>query len=364
MTYLAVRLYLVAAVLFICIVKPEGLSALALDDFAACAQGGITNSSASHETYILNLTGKQRPWRGMLGFNPSFIAADHKRGDFRGSSFGRLMDLFSPQALRYPPGTFASFYDWDSQTIDEPLVRRYAKKSMLKTIRDQRNRNQGNLIKSDYRSFLSLARLRKVQPFIVLNLLTRDSDEAQEVVADIKKDYKGLIDWELGNEVSNVEYLNARPGSPWNVNVYSERVAKVSGFIRESYPEDMIGIVGAELLKVRGYVHVPVWIERFLRNWAEQMSREADSYDAVIFHPYVNLIKDIIDAGIREQRSVAECTALDQESLRAVVQYLWIFSTAQEVPRAYDTNADHYYPNKQLWLTEVGLFGRQCSPAA
>ena len=357
MTRNAARRYLLTAVLLV-MARSEPLCALTLDEFSACVAWGA-GSDASSKPYQLNLSGPKRPWLGMLGFNPSFIAADHRAGNFQGQSFGHLMDLLTPQALRFPPGTYASFYDWDTQSIDESLAREFANKAMVESARNQRKRNQGDLIKSDYHSFLSLVNERSLDPFIVLNMLTKDSDDAEQTIAKVRKKLHGPVNWELGNEVSNVEYLGAGRQSPWNVDVYTGRVGVVSEFIRNGNPQDKIGIVGAELLKERGHIHVPGWIEQFSLNWARRMSREAVNYDAVIFHPYINLVDDVIEAGMYGQRSIAECSVLDQESRRAIVQYQWVFSAAQEVPRAYDAYADFYYPNKQLWLTEVGLFGEK-----
>ena len=333
----------------------------ALSDFVECATGRAANGGAGDDLYRLNLGASQAQWSGALGFNPSFVGAS-RGGNFEGPSFMRLMDLLSPQALRYPPGTYASFYDWESMTIDEPLAIKHANKAMLETIKHQRRRAKGGLIKSDYRSFLALARTRSPDPFIVLNLMTRDAEHGQAVVSKVKDLYRGSVRWELGNEVANAEYMRLRTARPWTVDAYVERVAAVSRFIRKSHPEDRIGVVGADLLVERGHVRVPDSIARFSRAWAERISTAAAQYDAVIFHPYVNLVDDVIASGMRERKSAPGCRGLPSDLLRAVVQYQWTFSAAQEVPSAYSDYARRFHPGKDIWLTEIGLFGGKAEP--
>lgn len=350
----------VALTLFACAVDADGLSAGAMEAFADCATGGRGEEGAGRDVYRLDPLAPQRRWRGILGFNPSFVTGDDS-GDFQGKAFSRLIDLFSPQALRFPPGTYASFYDWDSMVVDERLVERHANKAMLGAIRDQRKRTGGHLVASDYRSFLALTRARHQDPYIVLNLLTEDAGHARRTISKVKAQYGDAVHWELGNEVANSEYLRLRSPAPWRVETYVQRVAEISRFIRESYPGDKIGVVGADLLVERGHVRVPDAIERMSKRWAERMAEAAGLYDAVIFHPYINLVEDVVDRGLLEMRPVPECRALAGDALRSVAQYRWIFSAAQEVPGRYSAYSDSYHPGKELWLTETGLFGNMAA---
>ncbi|MFZ5619811.1 MAG: hypothetical protein ACOY5W_02170 [Pseudomonadota bacterium] len=347
---------LVALSSFACAVGAADLSADVMDAFAECATGGEVGQRAGDVVYHLNPLIPQRRWPGVLGFNPSFAAGDG-RGDFQGSAFSRLVGMFSPQALRYPPGTYATFYDWDSMVIDEQLAKRHANKAMLASIRHQRKRADGRLIASDYRSFLAMARARSQNPFIVLNLMTADATHARSAISKVKRQFDGTIFWELGNEVANSEYQRLRLPAPWSVETYVERVAAISRYIKDGYPGDRIGAVGADLLVERGHVRAPAAVERMSKRWAERMSNAAEFYDAVIFHPYINLVDDVINVGLLHSRSVAACSGLSRDVLRAVVQYRWIFSAAQEAPARYSVYSDIYHPGKDLWLTEIGLFG-------
>lgn len=331
--------------------------ALSLDDFVRCALDG---GEQRQTVYRLDPSAESRRWAGVLGFNPSFDAGS-PRGDFRGAAFGRLVKLLKPDALRYPPGTYANFYDWNAMVIDEEQSRRFANKAMLGSIKHQRERT-GHLIKSDYRSYLALAQSLGQTPFIILNPLTQSLPAAQEVVSSVMRLVQGNVNWELGNEVTNPEYLRVRQGSPWSAETYAGWVSSMARFIRQADPGGKIGIVGADLLRERGYIDAPGAIERFLTDWATRMSAITEAYDAVIYHPYVNLLDQVVDQGIRKNRGSRACRSLDDDALRAIAQYQWVFAAAQEVPARYRAYVDARHAGKEVWLTENGLFAGNAEP--
>ena len=330
---------------------------VSLERFAGCVAVGADAQAVLR----LDPAAPLRTWPGVLGFNPAFNAGN-PQGDFRGPAFMRLMKLLKPDALRHPPGTYANFYDWSSMVIDERLSRRFANQAMLSSIKSQRERG-GRLVKSDYRSYLALAQSLGQTPFVVLNPMTQDVIETQEVVSSVMRLVEGGVNWEVGNEVTNPEYLRVRQHPPWSAETYAVRVAAISRFIRQADPDGKIGIVGADLLRERGHVDVPASITRFSNDWTTRISLLDDAYDAVIYHPYVNLLDQVVDQGVQQNRDRAACESLDADELRAVTQYQWAFAAAQEVPARYRAYADDRHAGKELWLTEIGLFASAAEPS-
>lgn len=294
---------------------------------------------------------------GILGYNPSYRASLEKIGDYEGDSFNVLVDRITPQAMRFPPGTFSSFYDWETQALDEDLARKYANKSIMSAIQHQRKSNKGKLFISDYRSFLSLANKKNIQPFIILNIYSKSTDDAYSTIYRVKKQFSDPIHWELGNELSNSDYQNKSRKTPWNSEIYLKRAIDLSKYIKQKYPDDMIGVVGAELIKERGHKNVPTWIDDFLDLWAQRVIKNSKYFDAVIYHPYINILDRLIKEGGKEKNKVPGCATLSIEAKKAVTAYQWVFSAAQEVPVAYSEYTREFLPKKKLWLTEVGLLG-------
>lgn len=292
---------------------------------------------------------------GILGFNPSFRVSKEAQGDFLHPNWVRLLDLFPAYALRFPPGTYASFYDWDSGTLDPELAKQYGNKAMLRTIKSQHTR-VGALIRSDYRSFLDLVSTRGISPYIVLNLYTHDSRDAEQTVDRVRSRVRVPIHWELGNELSQYGY-RGNWLRPWNGDIYVQRALAVARFIRQQGTADEIGVDGAELLRERGHLSVPQRVRNVNTAWNDRLIQDIGAFDAVIFHPYINFVPQVIKAGTREVEASGTCTDAAAEVRRTTVDYRWVFSAAQAVPAAYKDYVSVHFPGKRVWITEVGLAG-------
>jgi hypothetical protein len=337
--------------------KESNSKSLTLKKLASCIYDADVTTIDKNFQLTVDMHNLRALVPDILGYNPSYRASLEKLGDYEGDSFNHLVDRLTPQALRFPPGTFSSFYDWDTQTLDEDIARKYANKTIISAIQNQRKFNKGKLFISDYRSFLSLANKKSIQPFIILNIYSKSTDDAYSTIYRVKKQISDPIYWELGNELSNSDYQNKSRKAPWNSEIYLKRAIDLSKYIKQKYPDDMIGVVGAELIKERGHKNVPIWIDDFLGLWAQRVIKNSKYFDAVIYHPYINILDRLIKEGGEEKNKVPGCAALSIEAKKAVTAYQWAFSAAQEVPVAYSEYTLEFLPKKKVWLTEVGLLG-------
>ena len=291
----------------------------------------------------------------ILGFNPSFRLSADAQGNFQHPDMLRFIDNFPVNALRYPPGTYASVYDWDSGTLDPRLAREYEIKSMLSTIESQRMR-LGHLIRSNYRNFLALTVAHEITPFVVLNLYTRGINDAEQVVSRVSGMTTEPIRWELGNELSQPGYRGTRK-NPWNVDVYVQRALVVAKAIRQNGEADQIGVDIAGLVRAHGYLQVPERVIEHSTAWNRRITDSIGSFDAVILHPYIRFVPQVIQAGMNERSVTGRCNGASTAGVRSAVAYQWVFSAAEEVPAEYKNYLAAQFPGKRVWLTEVGLAG-------
>ena len=337
--------------------KESNGNSLTLKKLASCIYGvDITTIDKSFKLTV-DMHSLRALVQDILGYNPSYRASLEKLGDYEGDSFNVLVDRLTPQSLRFPPGTFSSFYNWDTQTLDEDLARKYANKTIIAAIQNQRKFNKGKLFTSDYRGFLSLTNKKNIQPFIILNNYSKNTGDAYLTIHRVKKLFSGPVHWEIGNELSNSDYQSKSRRTLWNSEIYFKRAIELSKYIKQKYPADMTGVVGAELIKERGHKNVPVWINEFLDLWGQRVIEHSKNFDAVIYHPYINILDRLIKEGGKEKNKMLGCAALNTEAKKAVTAYQWVFSAAQEVPVVYSEYTRGFLPKKEIWLTEVGLLG-------
>gem|GEM_PF-5233570 len=293
----------------------------------------------------------------VLGFNPSFRISVGARGNYQHRDMMRLLELFPVYTLRFPPGTYANFYDWDHGTVSPKLARTYDNETMLRTIESQRKR-VGKLIKSDYRSFLKFTNVYHITPYIVLNPYSAGVSNSEKTVNRVRAATQQSVRWELGNELSNYDYRGTST-TPWNSGLYVKRAQAISEYISHNKGRDKIGVDAADLLYERGHISVPKHIRNHQILWNKSIAKISNSYDAIIFHPYINFVPQIIKAGMRDKTALGLCPDISTATARSLVEYLWAFSAAQEVPSAYKRYVAVHFPNKQVWLTEVGLAGAE-----
>ncbi|MFV8816187.1 hypothetical protein [Haliea sp. E17] len=294
----------------------------------------------------------------IIGFNPSFRGGNSsKPGSFTRLSYRAYLDSFPVGALRFPPGTYANYYDWDSMTLDAHLVDESPLLSMHKSIDQQKIDNSGFLIRSDYREFLSLVKDEGIQPFIILNPYLRSIEYNQQVIETIKHIYPGRIYWEMGNEISQKQYQEISPDGNWGWVSYLYKAQRLSKYIRSKYSDDRIGFVAAEPLVPRGHINVPENITNYELGWNSYLNHSEVDFDAAIFHPYINIYDKATTLEVGNLRNNSNCHSLIDADLERMAKFKWVFSSAQHVPRQYAAYVQKYFPNKDVWISEVGLIG-------
>ncbi len=118
-----------------------------------------------------------------------------------------------------------------------------------------------------------------------------------------------------------------------------------------------MGIIGGALLNERRIQgDVSARISNKNKKWNEGVIQNS-KFDAVIFHPYVNLYDKAKWQAKRVEQLNSKCETRSKEIKKAALEYRWVFGQSQEVPKIYQALAISKFPNKKIWATEVGLIG-------
>ena len=327
-----------------------------LKEFKTCLSNERVKYSES-SPIVIQWNGLKPFSKALIGYNPSYRASNEQLGNFSSSDFRKLLTLFPVYSLRFPPGTYANYYNWEEMSLDEVLVKSSKKKSMINSIDQQKEDNKGKLIKSDYKSFLKLSDDQNIWPFIILNPYLRDQSYNESIVKYVKQETKRIIHWELGNELSNTEYQYSKFDDGWNSKIYSKRISELGTYIKSKYPDDKVGVVAADLLEERGHISVPKWINEYVKSWNRDVASSKKYYDAVIFHPYINIFDKTTNETVKDMHKKTACKDLSNETKKVLAIYKWNYSSAQEVPKHYNAFIEENYSSKEVWVTEVGLLG-------
>jgi hypothetical protein len=293
-----------------------------------------------------------------LGFNPSFSGSKVKPGHYLESSFTRMLNGLSVEALRFPPGTYANFFNWIEGTLDADAVKRVGKRSMLDSLDYQKKIQYNRLVQLKIEDFQKLAQDYNMDRFMILNLYTGSVHGNLELINMLKEKWPGPYFWEMGNELSSYEYLAEYTRSqPWSPALYARQVGPLTRMIRQKFPEDKIGYVAAELIKERN-----IEKKRFAKVlnsgklWMETL-QDMEKPDALICHPYLNIFPE--KNWDRFVSKLSKGTSDNKKALRDLLRMRWVFSAAQEVPKAYSAEYEKKYPDVDIWVTETGLISQQ-----
>lgn len=320
-------------------------------------QGSEAVSATSKDTENLMVFGiPQRVVsidKSIFGFNSSYTMNRNKLGRFDTFHLMPFKKLFLANALRFPGGTVANFFDWTTMQIDVNAATQIKKKSMLETALWHKKLNRGNLVTADVKSFLSTAKDTNTKPFIVLNAYTGSTQQAIKAIDDIKAFRPAPVYWEIGNELSQFEYtVRLSKIKPWSVSTYSQRAKNISDYISKHYPRDKIGIVISDILSPKtlfDFARIHMIRQKYL-DWDHGLS-QLRNYEYVIVHPYIktfgwNRWKNVNmgNSGLKLKR---EC--IDYYN------YVWILSSASQSPRIYSERVHERFAGKKIWITEYGL---------
>lgn len=284
-----------------------------------------------------------------LGFNASYTIFKDDVGRFPVSELSRYADKLPLQALRFPGGTVGNFFDWSTMTLRPEWEGFAPKRSVVELVKRHRNINKGKDIPADIQSFLKAASSLSFSPYIVLNLYTQDLNTTLEAIDSIKESYAGVVHWELGNELSHSEYSHKLADVGWSIDDYIRRADRVRGHIRTHYPKDKIAVVGGDIVVDKTLFDFNR-LKKFQKQsdeWNRAVSAMND-IDGVVFHPYTKTFGED-----KWQR-----TDIYDDLGRGCLDYMnyvWMLSTADRFPTRYRELRGQYFPEKKLWLTELGI---------
>jgi hypothetical protein len=281
-------------------------------------------------------------------------ALGEPKGTYRSDNMERAVLDFEIQALRFPGGTVANYFDWRHGTLIEGALEKSGKQSLIEMQADREKHSESGTAIVDFESFYELTRKHGIRRFVVLNLLSSNVDEVLETIDRIKKEQPGEYYWELGNELSQPAYRKrAWATDNWNAKVYTKLAGQVARHIATHYPDDRSGIVIAQVVegRVPGVRNLKK-IESDMREWDRSVATVPNA-NAVIIHPYVLSEKRFIERVLGEspnaERLQGLLNRLDD------VRWRWLFACAQEVPDLYLDQVRNRFPGKSVWITEAGF---------
>lgn len=322
----------------------------------ACA-AEIDSSKTLHNGELIDVSNGlvyQSVSGSMIGYNVPLGVPHLTGGDYNSPKLVKAMQKLPVTALRYPGGTVANFFDWDSETLDKMAIEKSGHKVMQNFLKKDFSKNK-QLTHVDLDSFVKVNTDMATKPFVVLNLYTSSFADIKKSIDKVKSKFKGTVYWELGNELSFKAYESKYKNTHgWNVEIYKNISNQVSKYIKENYPDDHIGINISEVALYRqprpGNLK---GVERERLLWDKHVS-EISNYDAVIIHPYVYLDRKIIsqlgDIELDYDPVIPESASDD-------AIWRWLFASAAYLPVHYMDRIEKRFPGKKIWITETGITG-------
>ncbi len=286
-----------------------------------------------------------------FGFNVELGQTAGANGDYYSDGFVRLVTMLMPGALRYPGGTTANYFNWNSEKLDERLVVSYANRHINALLKRLEKENAGKVPAADLQSFSRLITNYNIAPFVVLNVFDAEEDIFR-AIEKVKSKIKTRVYWELGNEVAYSFYRKrAKPqgGRAWGEEAYLKKIIGISKYIKEKYPQDKIGVVASEMAEWRNPAARSIEaVELRRKEWDRVVGSAGSYYDAVIVHPYIFAT----DAVIRDinVKCLHDVDLDDRSKYR-----LWIVSNISNIPSLYLKRLGKRYPGKEVWITEFGV---------
>ncbi len=290
----------------------------------------------------------------MIGYNAPLGISHITGGDYSSPKLIKAIKKLPVSAIRYPGGTVANFFDWDSKTLNKVAIGKSGHKKMQRLLKRDASKNK-QLTYVSLDSFLKINTDISSKPFVVLNLYTSSVEEIKKSIDEVKSKYKGSVFWELGNELSFKAYESKYTNvNGWNAEIYKNISDQVSVYIKEKYPNDFVGInVSESALYRQPKPRNLNGVERERLLWDNLVANIAD-YDAVIIHPYVYLDRKVISqiSDIEFSDAPVLVTSSNDDAI-----WRWLFASAANLPAYYIDRIKERFPGKKIWITEVGITG-------
>jgi hypothetical protein len=240
-------------------------------------------------------------------------------------------------ALRGPGGTIGNNYLWRQGYL-------FTSKSKNHDVFFEKSRasieNRGSGNRPIYlRDIYNAPNTLGIPYIFAVNFMTQSPEEIKTQVQAMRKLTKQPIMLELGNELYEPNYIRAFP----TCKDYIAKVRATAKLIKQVDPGIMIGVVcPAHPVPEKQYIRSALRelarqnngpVKRYV-NWADELSKNNDAFDAVIIHPYVrvtskNFTKDTL------------------------MQYMYAWAQSSE--NVLKTDYSKLFPGKQIWITEFGI---------
>ena len=290
----------------------------------------------------------------MIGYNVPMGVPHLTGGNYSSPILVEAIKKLPVTAIRYPGGTVANFFDWDSKTLNKVAIGKSRHKVMQNLLKRDSSKNK-QLTHVDLDSFVKINTDIATKPFVVLNLYTSSAEGIKKSIDEVKSKYAGPVFWELGNELSFKAYESKYKNiHGWNAEIYKNIANQVSIYIKENYPDDFIGINISELALQRqpkpGNLK---GVERERLLWDKRVA-DITGYDAVIIHPYVYLNRKILSqiSDIEFSDDPVLVTSGNDDAI-----WRWLFASAAYLPVHYIDRIEKRFPGKKIWITETGITG-------
>ncbi len=300
----------------------------------------ITYSNKTYNTKELN-----------FGFNIELAQSVMANGDYSAKNFIRLTSNLAPNALRYPGGTVANYFDWANEKLSEKQVVQFANKHINSLRKRLKRENNGRIPTADLASFSTLVSNQNIKPFVVLNVFDPD-EKIFNAIDKVKSKIKKPVYWELGNEVAYKSYQkkgHQYDGEAWGKEAYRNKIIAISTYINSKYPLDKIGVVASEMAEWRNLKSKSTWrVELHRKSWDKVINSVNHLFDAVIVHPYVFAGEQFVS------NVEVQCSKKNLPSYELKYR-TWIVSNISSLPSLYLKRLSERYTGKNIWITEFGV---------
>ncbi len=285
------------------------------------------NNNTMNKTFDINFDGvSMYDFReNMVGYGSMFASFVPQKGMKAFINYPPLVEAISKipnQVLRFPGGTDAHFYDWDTEMVMD-------NKNKIHHPGLQRNMQASKNVKITLDEFLELCNNVGAKPTITLPIYHKDANYNINLVNRLKEKYpdQDFPMWELGNEHG----LELK----WKKNLltleeYVERCRPIGQHIMNVFPNSMVAVTGEGHLQ-RGRA----------KEWNSSLNdanNEDPFFNSVVLHKYLYIPPKIqehpLDKRIR--------------FLFAGIQY--------EADKVAPLGND-YFNGLPILLTEIGIAG-------
>ncbi len=285
-----------------------------------------------------------------FGFNIELGQIAGANGNYSSKMISQLVTKINPNALRYPGGTTANYFDWANEKLNEKYVLKYANQHINTLLKRLKKKNDGKVPSASLESYSTLVSRHNIQPFVVLNVF-EPNKAVMKAIDKVKAAINKPIHWELGNEVAYRAYqkrIKLQSGLPWGKEVYLKKIIAISKYIKAKYPSDKIGVVASEMAELRNPKTTSTWrVESRRKVWDEVIASANHYFDAVIVHPYIFAGDNFI--------SNVEIQCLNNSPEQKIKYRSWIMSNIANLPSLYLRRLGDRYPGKEIWMTEFGI---------